>query len=390
MQSIDVIRARKETPASASIIHFNNAGSSLTPLPVQQVVTSYQQIEYNLGGYETFDKHLSQINDVYGKIAALIGADAEEIAITTSASHSYGLALQSLKLKSGDKVLCCHAEYISNYMGLLLQQRQGIEVVVVPDDEHGQIDLVALEKAIDSNTKLISLTHIPTSGGLINPAEEVGKIARRHGILYILDACQSVGQIKVDVSKIGCDMLAATGRKYLRGPRGTGFLYVKKDLLPRMEPPIVDGWGGEWTTMNDFQYRPGRKRMELYEKNFADVLGLGEAASYANSWGMENVEARNIYLGKTLRDQLAGIKNVKVRDKGLRLGGIVTFTMDGKDHGKVHQELRAQNIHLSISLGAGARLDLGQRGIESVLRASVHYYNTEEEIKILTTVLGKL
>jgi len=370
---LDVNRARMETPASSHLIHFNNAGASLIPVPVQRAVAAYQDAEYNLGGYETYDRHIADHKAVYDKIAELINGHSEEIILTSSASHSYGIALQSLRLKPGDKVLCCYAEYISNYMALLLQKKQGVEIVLVPNDSNGQIDLDALDKSIDGRTKLISLTHIPTSNGLINPAEEVGRIAKRNGVIYLLDACQSVGQIQVDVAAIGCDLLAATGRKYLRGPRGTGFLYVKKNLLPRMEPPIVDGWGGDWTALNDFQYRDGRSRLELFEKNYAALLGLGTAAEYAATWGMKNIEERNCFLANKLREALVAVKGVKVRDPGVRRGGIVTFTMAGKDHAAVIQDLRKKKMHVSLSSGVSARLDLGMRGIESVLRASIQY-----------------
>lgn len=380
-EPINVQRARMETPASNHCLHFNNAGASLIPLPVQRAVAAYQEIEYNLGGYESCDKYLNDHKAVYEKLGKFIHATADEIVLTTSASHSYGIAIQSLRLKPGDKVLCCHAEYISNYLALLLQQQAGVEIAVVPDDGYGTIDLDALDQMIDSRTKLISLTHVPTSGGLINPAEEVGKIARKHGVLYILDACQSVGQIDVDVTAIGCDFLTATGRKYLRGPRGTGFLFVKKDLFPRLSPAIIDGWSADWTALNEFQYRSGRARLELYERNYAACLGLGAAAEYAHAWGIKNIEARNVFLATTLRDKLARVKGVTVRDQGIRKGGIVTFTMDGKDHVKVHAQLREESIHTSVSDGRAARLDLALRGIDSVLRASVHYYNTEEEIE---------
>lgn len=245
---IDIDRVRAETPSCADVLHFNNAGSSLMPLPVFEAVSNALKLEYSVGGYEAERLLGDELRVFYDEFAGLLNAEPEEIAFVENATRAWDMAFYGLPLKAGDRVVTHASEYASNYLALLQQaKRRGIVIDLVPSDAHGQIDLTALEAAIRPETKLIALTHVPTQGGLVNPAVEVGSIARRHDITYLLDACQSVGQIDVDVKAIGCDILSGTGRKFLRGPRGTGFLYVRKAIAETIEPPFIDLLSATWT-----------------------------------------------------------------------------------------------------------------------------------------------
>jgi selenocysteine lyase/cysteine desulfurase len=284
-------------------------------------------------------------------------------------------------LKEGERILTAEAEYVSNFLGFLHQaKRRGLQIDVVPSDASGQLDLDAMERMITPKTKLIAITHVPTQGGLVNPAEEVGRIARRHGVTYLLDACQSVGQIPLDVQKIGCQLLSGTGRKFLRGPRGTGFLYVSKSILDQLDPPFIDLHAATWTDARCFEIRPDARRFENWESYVAGRVGLRAAVRYALGLGLEPIRDRVTMLADGLRASLSELPGVTVQDLGRVRSGIVTFTKEGEPPRTIQARLRAANISVSVSSKTSAQLDFGRRGLTQVVRASVHYFNTEDEI----------
>ena len=380
--AFDVVRARQETPGCEHVLHFNNAGAALMPKQVLDAVTGHLQLEAEIGGYEAAEAAHDHVERVYDAISELIGCQPEEVAIIENATRAWDMAFYSLPFRTGDRILTSMAEYASNYIAFLqIAQRTGAVVEAIPNDEHGQVSIQALRSMIDERVKLIAITHVPTNGGLVNPAVEIGDIARQADILYLLDACQSVGQMPIDVNAIGCDMLSATGRKYLRGPRGTGFLYVRRDIIEQLEPPFLDLHAATWTTKDTYEIRPDARRFENWETNYAGKIGLAVAIDYALTLGLDDIWTHVSTLARSLRTRLSDIPRVQVHDLGVQKCGIVTFTMDGCDPQEIRRKLMEQKMNVSISSVASTRLDMDRRGLPSVVRASVHYYNTQEEIE---------
>ena len=388
--TIDLARARRDTPAAAQVLHFNNAGAALMPTPVLETQLRHLQQEAAMGGYEAADAADERREAVYDSIARLINAERQEIALVENATVAWDLAFYAISFKPGDRILTARAEYASNYIAFLqAARRTGAVIEVVPSDDSGALDVAALERMIDERVRLIAITHVPTNGGLVNPAADVGRVARRHGILYLLDACQSVGQMPIDVAAIGCDMLSATGRKFLRGPRGTGFLYVRRRLQP-VEQPFLDLQGATWVAPDRYEPRPDARRFENWENNVAAQLGLGTAVDYALGWGLAAIEARVGALAEDLRRRLRAIRGVTVTDLGRKRCGIVTFTVADRAADDVVAALRERRINTVSSSPRSTLLDATARRLPPVVRASVHYYNSEDEVARFADVLAAL
>lgn len=379
--AIDIERARRETPGCETVLHFNNAGSSLMPAGVLDAQIEHLRLEAQIGGYESADAASDRVDRVYDAAAALIGASRDEIAVIENATRAWDMAFYSVPFKPGDRILTAMAEYASNYIAYLqVARKYDVQVDVVPNDEHGQLSIEHLQSMIDDRVKLIAITHVPTNGGLVNPAAEIGAVAQQAGVLYLIDACQSVGQLPVDVAAIGCDMLSTTGRKYLRGPRGTGLLYIRGSVLQQLEPVMLDLHAAQWTSRTTYTIRDDARRFENWETNYAAKIGLGVALDYALDWGIDAIWERIQLLAGQLRASLNAIPGVTVRDIGAVQGGIVTFTIDGRDLTVVKAALAAQAINVTVSQTPSTRLDMEDRGLTQIVRASVHYYNSEDEV----------
>jgi selenocysteine lyase/cysteine desulfurase len=389
--TIDVARARRETPGCANVLHFNNAGSSLMPQPVLDATVGYLELEAEIGGYEAEERRHDDIERFYGAAAEMLGCDPDEIAFIENATRAWDMAFYALPFGPGDRILTARSEYASNVIAYLqVAQRTGAVVEVIPSDESGQVSVTALEGMIDDRVKLIAITHVPTNGGLVNPAAVIGRVARAAGIPYLLDACQSVGQMPVNVDEIGCDMLSTTGRKYLRGPRGTGYLYIRRELYQRLEPPFIDLHAAEWVAPDRYAIREDARRFENWETNFAGKAGLAVAIDYALGWGLDAIWARVQPLAALLRQRLCTIPGVKVQDIGVVQCGIVTFTLDGVPAERIKETLAAQAINVTTSSTSSTRFDMEARGLRNIVRASVHYYNDEDEVERFCEALGKM
>jgi cysteine desulfurase/selenocysteine lyase len=388
---LDLAQLRRDTPGVGNRIHFNNAGAALPPQPVVDTVVDHLRREAEIGGYEAVEEAHERIDGIYASLARLLNAAPEELALVENATAGWSLAFHAVPFKPGDRILTARAEYASNYISYLQAARKsGVSVEVVPSLVSGELDVAALEWMIDDRVRLISITHVPTNGGLINPAAEIGRIARRHGILYLLDACQSAGQLPLDVAELGCDMLTATGRKYLRGPRGTGFLYIRRALAERLEPAMLDLHGANWVAPDRYECRPDARRFENWEKAWAGFLGLGVAVDYALDLGLPAISDRVGGLAEHLRGELAEVPGVTVRDIGRQRCGIVTFTAEGREASEIKTALAAHSINVVTSGPASTLLDATARGLPEVVRASVHCYNDEDEVARFIAALKRV
>lgn len=384
----DLAQLRLDTPGVANRVHLNNAGAGLLARPVLEKMIAYLRREADIGGYEAAHEASAELGAVYDSVARLVGASPSEIALTENATVAWQMAFYALRFKPGDRILTARAEYAANYVAFLqVARRTGAVIDVIPDDAHGVLDPAALERMIDARVRLIAMTWMPTNSGLVNPAEQVGEIARAHGIHYLLDACQAVGQTPVDVERLGCDMLSATGRKFLRGPRGTGFLYVRKSLLADLEPPMIDHFGAVWVAPDRYELRPDARRFETWENNYAARLGLGAAVDYALAVGLPAAEQRCRELSSALRDLLGDLPGVELHDPGRELSAIVSFSVQGRDAASVNLQLFKAGINVSNSKPSSALLDHLARQLPTVLRASPHYYNTPRELEALAAAL---
>ncbi|MDN3580487.1 aminotransferase class V-fold PLP-dependent enzyme [Mucilaginibacter flavus] len=382
---------RNKTKGTQHSIHFNNAGASLPPDVVIDTITAYLQEEAIYGGYETEAKYQAELDQTYDAIARLINADKDDIALVENASAAWGTAFNGIDFKPGDEIITCEMEYVTNLLGFInARQNHGVIIKIIPNNDQGNFSLSALEAAISSKTKLIAMTHIASTAGGMIPIVAIGKIAKKHDILYLVDACQSAGQLPVDVKEVGCDMLSVTGRKYLRAPRGTGFLFVKKSVQDKLKLMVIDGFSAPVVSLDDFTPRNDARRFELYEKNRALTLGLGKAIDYALNIGIDRIWQRVQYLAGLLRQKLGTMTGITVHDFGAEQCGIVTFSVDAVDSILVKNKLADKHINVSVGKAISTLIYMDKNHLASNVRASVHYYNTEEEISKLCEELAGL
>lgn len=361
------------------------------PQPVLDACIHHLQREAQTGGYEAEAEAQDALEHTYAALARMLGCDPEEIAIVENATRAWDMAFYSMAFAPGDRILTARSAYASNYIAFLqVAQRTGALVEVIDSDASGQVDVDRLQAAIDERVKLIALTHVPGNGGLVQPAAEVGSVAKEAGIPFLLDACQSAGQMPLDVDTLGVDMLSSTSRKFLRGPRGVGFLYVRRRLIERLEPPLLDLHAATWVAPDRYEIRPDARRFENWESNVAGKIGLGVAVAYALDWGLDAIQQRVVHLAENLREHLRDVPGVQVHDLGLKRGGIVSFSSSHLDAETIKARLRERGINVTVSTPSTTRLDAEHRHLPDLVRASVHYYNTEAEVDHFCTTLRDL
>ena len=388
---MDITALRAATPGCANRVHLNNAGAALLARPTLDAMTGHLDREVLVGGYEAAADAHDDLAATYDRIAALVGGRSDEVALFDNATRAWNAAFYSVPLRAGDRILTGRAEYGSNVLAYLqVAQRTGAEVVVVPDDEHGQLDVAALAELVDDRTRLIGISHVPTDGGLVNPAAEIGRIARAAGVLYLLDATQSVGQFPVDVDAIGCDLLTATGRKFLRGPRGTGFLWARTAVLDRLDPHVVEIGAAVSDGARGFTWKDGAGRFATWEYSYVNVLGLGAAVGQALDLGLDAIGARAVALGAALRGRLDALPGVITHDRGATRCAIVTASVEGVPAAEVAARLREKGVNVSVTVPRDTQLTTEVRDLPPLVRLSPHYYNTDDELDRAVAELAAL
>lgn len=401
---IDLDTQRRNTPGCrpnnpesdprAPSAHFLHCGASQMPQRTLDVVKDHLDLEAQIGGYGAEEAARDRIGEVYRSVGRLIGADPSEIALVENATVAWRQAFYGIatSLREGDRVLTVSGDYASNHIALLQATRErGASLEVIPDGPDGATDPEALRQLMDDRVRLIAITHVPTGTGLVNPVLEIGRVAANFpNALYLLDACQSAGQMPLDVSSIGCDFLSATSRKFLRGPRGVGFLYARQKTTSQIDPPMLDLHSAEWTSSDRFEIRPDARRFENWESDVAARLGLGAAVELALEIGVDQIWSRILLLADRLRERLGRIREVTLCDAEGAQCGILSFIHEQHTPEEIRDLLDRRGFRVGTSTIASTRLWFEARGLKSVVRAAVHYINTEDEVDRLAAAIAEL
>jgi selenocysteine lyase/cysteine desulfurase len=390
---LDIQRLRADTPGCRERVHLNNAGSALMPNPVVRAIQDHVTLESRIGGYEAADARQDAVQIAYRSVADLIGTQPRNIAFTENATASFIQALSSIPLERGDVILTTRNDYASNQIQFLsLQARLGVRILRAPDRIEGGVDVQAVADLIRRHRpRLVCVTHVPTNSGLVQDVSAIGSVCSDADVLYLVDACQSVGQLPIDVAELRCDFLSASSRKYLRGPRGAGFLYVSDRVLDQgLEPLFIDMRGANWVAQDRYCAVSDAGRFENWEFAWALVLATGEAARYASAVGMELIRRRVLALADRVREGLGRIDQVRLLDRGSELCGIVSAAIAGRDPAQLVTALRSRGINTSAQIRAYAVIDYDEKQVTASLRISPHYYNTEEEIDLAVSTIREL
>jgi selenocysteine lyase/cysteine desulfurase len=386
-------RWRADTPGCERLVHLNNAGAALVPRPVRRAIDAHLDLEDQLGAYEAAEARAGELQSSYDAVATLLHTRRRNIALVQNSTVAFSQAIAAFDFQPGDTLLTSRSDYASNQITYLsLARRRGVKVVRAPDAPEGGVDPDAVRRLLQrERPALVAMTWIPTNSGLVQPLETIGALCRDANVPYLVDACQAVGQMPVDVAALHCDFLAGTARKFLRGPRGIGFLYVSDRVLEGGGYPLlVDMHGADWTDADDFRLTPDARRFETWEFAYALVLGLGAAARYALGVGLETAQERTRELAGYARSALAGLPGARVLDRGPELCAIVTAAFEGRDSGDLKLALRARGINTSSPHREDAVIDMDEKRASSALRVSPHYYNTKQEIDALVTALDQI
>lgn len=390
MNRAEVEHLRAATPGCYSVIHFNHAGASLPSQGTLDAMIEQLQREATGGPMEAADQSIQA--RARHAAAKLLNANIESIAFASSGSAAWGMAFNALgPWRVGDRILVGRHEWGGNLACMARAVSAGARLEVIPCDEAGAVSVPALKQMIDSKVKLIALTWLPANGGLINPAEAIGAVARQHGIAYFVDAGQALGQLRCDVQALNCDVLKGAGRKFLRGPRGTALMYVRPGFLERLVPGHLDVLSAPWDG-ESFSVRDDARRFETSEVSVALLAGLANALEEFNRLGATRIRQRIDGLCRHLRERLGTISGLTLHNLGDtdQQSGLIAFTLKCWDSVDLKQQLALRGINIGANGVAYTPLDMQARGLESIARIAVSHLNTEEEMEVLLNALNQL
>jgi len=380
---IDVDALRAATPGCNDRAFLLSAGSSLPTEATLDAVIGHLRLEAEIGGYAAADRAVDVLEQGRADLAALVGGDPDEIALVTSDSSGWVKAwwgwVVGGNVPAGSKVLVDRMCYHSHYAALDQTRRIGaFDIHIMPSLDDGTVDVDALR--IDDDASAVCVTMIGTHSGNVNPVERIGGLAAAAGVPMFVDGCQALGQLRLDVNELGCQVLTGTGRKFLRGPRGSGMLWVSRSIVDRFSPPGLDATSTPWTAAGGMQIGAGTRRFEEYEVSYASMVGLAAAARQALTIGSSAIEQRVVGLGEQLRTALSSIAAVQIRDTAERRCGIVTFTVSGVSSADVVAAASTAGVVVNESTATWAALDMDAKQTPTVVRASPHYFNTTLEL----------
>ena len=396
-------------------LHLNAAGASPCSQEVFDAMTQFLSKERDVGGYEAEAQYVKHGRDARQAAAELLGCDADEIALTESAQSAWAKAFTSLAFRPGDHIFCWASEYAGNAVAFVQAAKKGVQLKVLPMRPDGVVDIESLEKALESmpssSRALVALTHIQTNSSVVQPAAAVGEIAKKHKAIFLLDTCQSIGQLPVNLRALGCDFACGTGRKWLRGPRGTGLLYARKSVLPQTdpqtgalryevsdvseghpsssssdlvgEPAMIDHVSASWKRSDHYELSAGARRFEMWESSPALHCGLAVAIDACRTIGPERIFQRASFLAELLRDELRQNPGVTFGDAPASAARCAIVTFEASQLGitadEIKQALTQRRIAVSVAPPFHT-FDDSAWNSPATVRLSPSYYNTEEEI----------
>lgn len=379
-------------PLHGNYVYVNSAAASPPPRQVVDTSIDYLQKTASLGPYlPSFREEVYQkIEETREKAAKFIGAKTSEMAFVKNGTEGINFIANGLTWNKGDEIILADIEFHSNYTPWLkLRDKKKVHLKIIKTDFSGVIDVNLIEQEISNRTKLITVSHLSNASGALQHIEKICEIAKKRDVLTLINASQTLGLIPINVQELDCDFLTGCGRKWLRGPEGSGILYIRESLVESIEPTII-GWGGTtWDfETNEYYYLSTARRVEAGCPIVPSILGLGAAIDYAQNIGIEEIVTKVEALTRYSFQQLSVIEGIAIygpKNIENRLA-IIPFNVEGLHPDEITNYLEKNNIIIESGTFM-ANMLLQHYGINKMVRISPHYFNTKVEIDFIVTLI---